>query len=300
MNWSRVEGRIGAANLRHLRQSRVGVVGLGSGGGFVALNLAMSGVGHFTLIDDDVLEPGNVVRHVCDLRAVGQPKATAVAELIRQRNPEAQIEQHIARIQERHEALDALDLLIVGVDGERTKFDVNAACLERGLVAVYAGVYERGEGGDVVVIRPQQGPCYACWAAQLREDMAELPSGPALDYGLSVEEQTLRAEPGLWLDVVRVAAAQSYFALTELLHGVNNNGDLRANTLVIANRDMEIFEGVNTPAQGVVWVEIERNPECLVCGEALRESEDREMPVSFEELSATISKADSSANFNDG
>ena len=300
MNWSRVEGRIGAANLRHLRQSRVGVVGLGSGGGFVALNLAMSGVGHFTLIDDDVLEPGNVVRHVCDLRAVGQPKATAVAELIRQRNPEAQIEAHIARIQERHEALDALDLLIVGVDGERTKFDVNAACLERGLVAVYAGVYERGEGGDVVVIRPQQGPCYACWAAQLREDMAELPSGPALDYGLSVEEQTLRAEPGLWLDVVRVAAAQSYFALTELLHGVNNNGDLRANTLVIANRDMEIFEGVNTPAQGVVWVEIERNPECLVCGEALRESEDRETPVSFEELSATISKADSSANFNDG
>ncbi len=300
MNWSRVEDRIGAANLRHLRQSRVGVVGLGSGGGFVALNLAMSGVGHFTLIDDDVLEPGNVVRHVCDLRAVGQPKATAVAELIRQRNPEAQIEQHIARIQERHEALDALDLLIVGVDGERTKFDVNAACLERGLVAVYAGVYERGEGGDVVVIRPQQGPCYACWAAQLREDMAELPSGPALDYGLSVEEQTLRAEPGLWLDVVRVAAAQSYFALTELLHGVNDNGDLRANTLVIANRDMEIFEGVNTPAQGVVWVEIERNPECLVCGEALRESEDREMPVSFEELSATISKADSSANFNDG
>ena len=300
MNWSRVEGRIGAANLRHLRQSRVGVVGLGSGGGFVALNLAMSGVGHFTLIDDDVLESGNVVRHVCDLRAVGQPKATAVAELIRQRNPEAQIEQHIARIQERHEALDALDLLIVGVDGERTKFDVNAACLERGLVAVYAGVYERGEGGDVVVIRPQQGPCYACWAAQLREDMAELSSGPALDYGLSVEEQTLRAEPGLWLDVVHVAAAQSYFALTELLHGVNNNGDLRANTLVIANRDMEIFEGVNTPAQGVVWVEIERNPECLVCGEALRESEDREMPVSFEELSATISKADSSANFNDG
>ena len=300
MNWSRVEGRIGAANLRHLRQSRVGVVGLGSGGGFVALNLAMSGVGHFTLIDNDVLEAGNVVRHVCDLRAVGQPKVAAVADLIRQRNPEAQIEAHVALIQERHEALDALDLLIVGVDGERTKFDVNAFCLERGLVAVYAGVYERGEGGDVVVIRPQHGPCYACWAAQLREDMAELPGGPALDYGLSVDEQSLRAEPGLWLDVVRVAAAQSYFALTELLHAVNGNGDLRANTLLIANRDMEIFEGVNTPAQGVVWVDIERNLECLVCGEALREGDEGELPVSLEELSATISKADSSANFNDG
>ena len=197
MNWSRVEDRIGAANLRHLRQSRVGVVGLGSGGGFVALNLAMSGVGHFTLIDDDVLEPGNVVRHVCDLRAVGQPKATAVAELIRQRNPEAQIEAHIARIQERHEALDALDLLIVGVDGERTKFDVNAACLERGLVAVYAGVYERGEGGDVVVIRPQQGPCYACWAAQPARGYGRIAKWAGLLITVSrSKSKRSRVEPG--------------------------------------------------------------------------------------------------------
>ena len=53
MDWTRVEQLFGSENLRFLAQKRVGVVGCGSGGSFVALSLAMSGVGHFTLIDSD-------------------------------------------------------------------------------------------------------------------------------------------------------------------------------------------------------------------------------------------------------
>ena len=91
MTWDRVERLLGSRNLELLAQKRVGVVGLGSGGGFVALSLAMSGVGKFVLIDDDTLEAINVVRHVADLRDVGLPKPEAVADLIRQRNPQAEI-----------------------------------------------------------------------------------------------------------------------------------------------------------------------------------------------------------------
>ena len=50
------------------------IAGCGSGGGTVALQLAMSGINNFTLIDNDVLEPENVIRHVCGLRYVGQKK----------------------------------------------------------------------------------------------------------------------------------------------------------------------------------------------------------------------------------
>ena len=291
MNWSRVEGSIGADNLAHLQGSRVGVVGLGSGGSFVALNLAMSGVGHFTLVDDDLLEAANVVRHACDLRAVGQPKVSAVAELIRARNPEAAITTRVARIQDCLETLDGLNLLVVGVDGERAKFEINQACLERGLAAVYAGVYERGEGGDVVLIMPDDGPCYACWAAQLREEMTELPSGPALDYGLSPEEQELRAEPGLWVDVVRISAAQSYFALATLLAG-REGGPLHGNTLLLANRDTEFIAGLPTRAQDSLWLEVERNPDCLICGEQVR-GDDEGAPVTLAELSASITADES-------
>lgn len=288
MNWSRVEQRVGTDSFQRLQQAKVGIIGLGSGGGFVALSLAMSGVRHFTLVDDDVLEMGNIVRHVCDLRAVGQPKVTAVSALIAQRNPEAEVKTYQKQIQDCFEALAGLDLLIVGVDGEKTKFDVNAACLERNLTAIYAGVYERGEGGDVVCIQAGEGPCYACWAAQLREDITDLPQGPALDYGLSIEEQDLRAEPGLWLDVVRVAAAQTHFALAVLCDHSEGEASLRGNTLLIANREIEFLPGAPTPALSSIWVQIDRQEDCLVCGEGPTEAVEDEPPVSLKELTATM------------
>jgi molybdopterin/thiamine biosynthesis adenylyltransferase len=273
MTWDRVERLIGSENLSLLATKRVGVVGLGSGGGFVAQALAMSGVRRFVLVDDDVLETGNLVRHVADRRELGRPKAEAVADLIRQRNPEAEIETRVGRIEQHLDALDHLDLLVVGVDGEQVKYKINEACLARDRVAVYAGVYERGEGGDVVLIHPYDGPCYACWAAELREGLA-VTQGPTgqLDYGMIGPEGTLEAEPALWLHVVRVAAAQADLALKELLRDTDRYQPWPANTLILANSAIEIIEGQITPPHSALWVEITRDPNCLVCGDPLRAS----------------------------
>src|SRR5262249_11794773 len=153
-DWDRVERFMGHDALAQLGSKSVAVLGLGSGGGLVALTLAMSGVGRFVLIDDDAIEPANVVRHVADLRYVGKPKVEAVADLIGQRNPNAQVEAIVGRLEDHPAKLDGIDLVIAGVDGEQAKFSINVACRERDLTAVYAGVYERGEGGDVVVIHP--------------------------------------------------------------------------------------------------------------------------------------------------
>ena len=121
MSWSRVEGVLGAENLALLAGKRVAVIGLGSGGGLVALSLAMSGVGRFVLIDDDVLEEGNIVRHVADRRYLGQPKAEAVADLIRLRNPKAEVETLIGRIEQHMDVLEHVDMLVVAVDGENAR-----------------------------------------------------------------------------------------------------------------------------------------------------------------------------------
>ena len=167
--WERVERLIGADNLDRLAEKKVAVVGLGSGGGFVALSLAMSGVGHFVLVDNDELESGNVTRHVADLRYVGQNKAAAVADLIRQRNPDARIERREGTIDDHWDCLDDVDIVVAAVDNEQVKYAINEQCLVRRVSASYAGVYERGEGGDHVIIKPFDGPCYACWSEATRE-----------------------------------------------------------------------------------------------------------------------------------
>ncbi len=284
-SWDRIERLLGASTLEHLKQQTVAIVGLGSGGGFVAESLAMSGVGRFILIDADTLQAANVVRHVCDRGDVGRPKVEAVADRIRARSPDAQITAINGRIEDHFNALDSVDLVVCGVDGERAKYLINRACLSRGLTAVYAGVYERGEGGDVVVIRPSDpaSPCYACWADRLREGIPQ-PGTEDLDYGMIGPEGTLEAEPGLWLHVVRVAAAQADLALNELLRGTPAHVQMPGNTVILANRPLEVFTGHITPPYGAEWVTVARDPECLECGHPARLADSAESGESLDAL----------------
>ncbi|MFW5691438.1 MAG: HesA/MoeB/ThiF family protein [Chloroflexota bacterium] len=284
MTWDRVERLLGGDNLAKLSQKTVGVIGLGSGGGFVAQSLAMSGVGRFVLIDDDTLDEANVMRHVADRRDVGRPKVEVVADLIRSRNPRAEVRTVIGRIEDHPVVFDGLDLLVVGVDGEQIKYEINEACLARNLTAVYAGVYERGEGGDVVIVRPFDGPCYACWAAELREGIQVTEQSGELDYGMIGPDGTLEAEPGLWLHVVRVAAAQADFALRELLADTDQYQPLPGNTVILANSGLEIIEGQITPPFSAVWAQIDRDPECLVCGDRMRARQTDEIEISLDTL----------------
>ncbi len=269
-DWDRVERLLGQDIMSILAQKTVGVAGVGSGGGYVALALAMTGVCNFVLLDDDTLSAANIVRHVADQRYVGQPKVDAVADLILQRNTTAQVERIYGRVEEHLDVLDRIDVLAVGVDGEGSKFAINEACLAHHRIAVYAGVYERGEGGDVVTIRPYDGPCYACWADALREGhIMPAPDGSdeEMDYGQVRPDGTIAAEPGLWLDVVRVANTQATMVLNVLLEDTAAKRDFPANTVLIANQAIELLEGQITPPASAEWVNIPRNPTCLICGD---------------------------------
>jgi molybdopterin/thiamine biosynthesis adenylyltransferase len=252
----------------------------------------MSGVGNFVLIDADTLEEANIVRHVADRRDVGRPKAEVLADLIHWRNPNAEVKSYVGRIEDSLDLLNDLDLLVVGVDGEGSKYKINEACLSRDLVAVYAGVYARGEGGDVVTIHPYDGPCYACWAAELREGIALGGGNQELDYGMIGPEGTLEAEPGLWLHVVRVAAAQADFALKELLRETSVFQPFPANTVILANNAIEIIDGEVTPPHSAVWVDIARDPNCLVCGEAMHmqahDTQESESSLSLADLAGDM------------
>ena len=291
--WQRVERLIGAENLSKLAQKRVGVVGLGSGGGFVALSLAMSGVRNFVLVDNEEIEAGNVTRHVADLRNVGQNKAAAVADLIRNRNPQATVEVREGLIEEHWDCLDDVDLLVVAVDNEQVKYAINEKCLEKRLSASYAGVYERGEGGDHVIIKPFDGPCYACWSEATREGV-KISMDPVgdLDYGMIGEAGTLDAEPGLWVNVTKVAGLQTDLIINELLRGSSAYEAMPANTIVVANTATDIIEGLESEPHSSIWVEIERDPDCLVCGERLRQGvsmlvKEDEGSISLDDLAAS-------------
>jgi len=282
MNWDRVERYFGKSILEHLRQKTVAIVGLGSGGGFVAQGLAMSGIENFVLVDDDTLDAVNLTRHVADQHDLGKPKVEAVQNLILRRNPKAKIKTRIGKIETNTDVLSEVDIVVSAVDHEGAKYTINELCLKHNLPAVYAGVYAKGEGGDVVTIHPYEGACYACWALNLRD--GHLSSSPnstdELDYGQVNEHGTLDAEPALWLHVTRVAATQADMVINVLLADTSEFRKQPANTVILANTYLEVFEG-HPPLKpySAEWIHIARNPDCLVCGQ--KHKQDR---VSLEAL----------------
>ena len=74
-----------------LGERQVAIVGLGSMGSRVAVSLARSGVRQFSLIDDDVIQPVNLVRHDADWHAVGVHKADYVAQRLRALGPDVDV-----------------------------------------------------------------------------------------------------------------------------------------------------------------------------------------------------------------
>ena len=61
-----------------LNEARVAIVGVGAIGSFTADLLLRAGLRHLTLVDDDIVMPGNLIRHLVGPEMVGLSKVTAV------------------------------------------------------------------------------------------------------------------------------------------------------------------------------------------------------------------------------
>src|SRR5579864_4911927 len=82
----------GLFDVGYLRDRTVAVIGLGTGGGQIAAQLARCGVGHFRLVDFDRLEVHNIARHVCTLDDLGRRKTAAMADLLRRIHPAVEVQ----------------------------------------------------------------------------------------------------------------------------------------------------------------------------------------------------------------
>lgn len=91
--FSRSQLLVGQEGMKKINQSRVLIFGIGGVGGYVAEALARSGVGYFTLVDDDKVCLTNINRQIIATRkTVGKYKAEVMAERIKDINPDAEVE----------------------------------------------------------------------------------------------------------------------------------------------------------------------------------------------------------------
>ena len=209
-----------------LEKKRVLIVGLGSGGSSIAMELAKAGIGNFTLVDFDRIELHNIARHICGVNELGRLKTNAVKDAILLKNPYAKIktynfniDQHLDVIE--NEVLEA-DLTIAATDNNSSRFYLNDFLLKHQKTGLFGRAVTRAEGGDVLKVRPG-GPCYACllgsdWYVR-EEEVSDInrarESGIIRQYHSDEDAQAI-AQVGLSTDIMPINTMMVKLALLEL------------------------------------------------------------------------------------
>lgn len=123
-NWSeRTRLLLGDERVEEYRRCHVLLVGLGGVGGFTAEMLVRAGIGKLTLVDADIVQPSNINRQiVATTSQIHRPKASVLAERLKDINPEVELEvveeflqdDNMVELLHRHEydfVIDAIDSL---------------------------------------------------------------------------------------------------------------------------------------------------------------------------------------------
>ncbi|MCI9127829.1 MAG: ThiF family adenylyltransferase [Eubacterium sp.] len=272
-----------------LSDKKVVIIGLGSGGSPIALELAKQGVQHFLLIDPDRLEIGNISRHICGMSDLGRFKTKAVSDIIKNKNPYADIitlEKDIAKMKqkEKERYFDDVDLVICCTDSRESKLIINRFCIEYKLPCLYGGAFRRAYGGQVLRVIPHKTMCYQCY-------ISSMPS-IANDNEISSQRQTDRIaysdipdipiEPGLSTDIAPISIFIVKLAILQLLRGYEHTmqslyEDLEASLYFWFNRReigtqwekaLNAMEYTTDRMSILRWygVYTKINEECPVCG----------------------------------
>ena len=153
-----------------LKESSVGIIGLGSGGSQVAVEFAKAGVGKLVLVDYDRLELNNISRHACGLSDIGRLKTNALKDLLLNKNPQATIQTFELDINETthndypamKDSLRLCDLIIAATDTVQSRYNINTLSLELRITTIYGKCSTRAAGGEVLRVRPGSSACLAC------------------------------------------------------------------------------------------------------------------------------------------
>ncbi len=168
--------QIGTAGQERIDNSTVLIIGLGGIGCATASYLACAGVGQLLLCDFDSVDATNLGRQTLyGPSDIGDFKAVRAASRLAAMNPDVRLTEIPERLSDAAmaEAIDQADVVLDCCDNFSTRFQVNAAAVDRETQLV-SGAAIRFEG-QVSVFGPDYGtsPCYRCLYREADETLED-------------------------------------------------------------------------------------------------------------------------------
>jgi len=146
-----------------VRSARALVVGTGAVGNEVAKNLAMMGVAAIVVVDRDIVEIANLTRSIFFKTSDhGKPKATVIAERIREFNPDVEVFPLNGELDQMVGLglVRRMNLIFSCVDNRLARRSLNRLCEKTERPWVDGAMEDLF--GQVSVYDPKSGICYEC------------------------------------------------------------------------------------------------------------------------------------------
>ncbi|AZY47917.1 HesA/MoeB/ThiF family protein [Bordetella avium] len=218
--------------------TKVLIIGAGGLGCPAALYLATAGIGHITLVDDDVVELSNLQRQILHTTAsLGRPKAESGRDMLAAFNPEVVVTPRVERLEGEAlaEAVAAADIVLDCCDNFATRHAINRACV-RHRKPLVSGAAIRYDGQiSTYDLRRDDTPCYHCLFPEADE-----------------AEEISCATTGVLAPLVGIIGAMQAAEALKLACGLGET--LAGRLLQLDVRSMQ-WHSVNVP----------RDPDCPVC-----------------------------------
>lgn len=244
---------VGAKGQKKINAGRVLLIGAGGLGSPIAYYLAAAGVGTIGIIDDDVVDLSNLQRQILHFTAdVGKSKAVSAKEKLTALNPGCRVVAYQERLTASNimEIIKDYDVVVDGTDNFGTRFLANDACVMAKKPFFHGAVLRFF--GQALTVLPGEGPCYRCVFPE--------PPPPGTTPTCS-QAGILGVIPGT-IGLIQATEVLKYFL---------GKGDLLVGELLTYDAlSMEFSK-----------VELQKNPECPVCGvnPTILELVDYEQPV---------------------
>ena len=271
-----------------LKDVAVFIIGLGTGGIQIALDLAKAGVGKFKLMDPDRLEVGNISRHHAGISLVGRKKVSAAKDLILEKNPTAEIEIYpLSAGHEQREMLKDLieksSVVVCATDNRQSKLLINELAVTFRKSIIFGGAFRRAYGGQVFRVIPGSSPCYHCFVLAMPDKEADMEiSSQRNADSIAYSDMPVAVEPGLSIDVTPIANMVSKLVIMELIKGKESTLHMLDRDFIAPwyfwinrpepNTEYATIEPLSESADGMTilrWygVDLEKDPACPTCGD---------------------------------
>lgn len=174
--------RAGNKDYLRLENKTVMIVGIGSIGSQLAIQLAKSGIKNFILIDYQKLEIENTIKHELTLKDIHRYKTKAITEKLLQINPgiscityETHVENQEFISKLGKDSIRKSNVIISTIDDDNVSYILDGLCLEMNKTVIYVNAFYKAKAG-VVAISNKRMACLDCLTEQIENMKSKLPN----------------------------------------------------------------------------------------------------------------------------